>query len=243
MLSTTARLLAGLGDLAALSTRGPGLCEVCRGWGAGALCAACIARYAAPQPRCGRCGLRLVQPAPACGDCLRAPPPWRHTVCVADYGYPWDRLIAAFKFEGRVELAAALAARLVEAGRAAAAPLPQVLVAVPLAPARLAERGYDQAWELARRAARGLGLAAPVAALQRPLDGSHQADLGRAERLRNLRRAFLVDPAQRSAIRGRSVGLVDDVLTTGATAREATEALLRAGAAAVDIWVVARTPA
>ncbi|MDE2502113.1 MAG: ComF family protein, partial [Burkholderiales bacterium] len=55
-------------------------------------------------------------------------------------------------------------------------------------------------------------------------------------------RAFVVDPAQRSAIRGRRVALVDDVMTTGATAREATEALLRGGAEAVDLWVVARTP-
>ncbi|MDE1927674.1 MAG: ComF family protein, partial [Burkholderiales bacterium] len=74
------------------------------------------------------------------------------------------------------------------------------------------------------------------------LDRPHQAGLARAERLRNLRRAFVVDPAQRSAIRGRRVALVDDVMTTGATAREATEALLRGGAEAVDLWVVARTP-
>ncbi|MDE2158904.1 MAG: ComF family protein, partial [Burkholderiales bacterium] len=145
MLSPASRLIPALRRLA---SAGPGLCEVCRSWGTGALCERCRARYAPPQPRCTRCGLRLAQPAPACGACLREPPPWHRTVCVADYGYPWDGLIAAFKFEGRVELARTLAAQMVESWRAAALPPPACLVAVPLAPARLAERGYDQAWEL-----------------------------------------------------------------------------------------------
>ena len=85
------------------------------------------------------------------------PPPFEHTVCAADYAFPWDALIAAFKFHGRVELAAALAERLLAAVRASAAPPPQLVVPVPLAPARLAERGYNQAWELARRLAPALG--------------------------------------------------------------------------------------
>jgi ComF family protein len=192
--------------------------------------------------RCGRSGLWLGVPVPACGTCRREPPPFEHTVCAADYGFPWDALIAEFKFHGRAELAAVLAERLQAAVRAAGAPLPRWVVPVPLAPARLAERGYNQAWELARRLGRSLGLAADPDLLWRPAEQAHQADLNRAERQRNLRSAFMTDPRRRAELHGSRVALVDDVMTTGATAREAAAALLRGGAAAVDVWVVARTP-
>jgi len=180
--------------------------------------------------------------APACGECQRDMPPFEHTVCAADYAFPWDGLIAAFKFHGRAELAATLAQRLLTAVRVAAIPLPQLVVPVPLAPARLAERGYNQAWELARRLAPALGVAAQSGLLWRPADTAHQVELDRTERQHNLRNAFMVDPRRRSELLGRRVALVDDVMTTGATAREAASALLRGGAAAVDVWVVARTP-
>ncbi len=218
-------------------------CEVCRQWGLQALCGDCVARYAAPRPRCARCGLRLGLPAPACGDCLRDPPPFTHTACAADYGHPWDALIAAFKFHGRAELAGVLALRLAVAVRAAGQPLPTLLLPVPLSATRLAERGYNQAWELARRLGRRFGIAADATLLQRPVDtAAHQAQLGRAERQRNLAATFMVDPRRRERLRGAHVALVDDVMTTGATAREVSTTLLRAGAAQVDIWVLARTP-
>jgi len=217
----------------------PSQCEVCRHWSRARLCGDCIARFAAPVPRCRRCALRLGSALPSCGGCLREPPPFEQTACVADYAFPWDRLIGDLKFHDRVELAASLAQLLAEA--AASTPRPDWVLPVPLAPRRLAERGFNQAWELARRAARLRGLAARADVLTRPVEGQHQADLPRAQRLANLRAAFVVDGRRRDVIRGARVALVDDVLTTGATAREAARTLLQAGAAAVDIWVVART--
>jgi len=107
---------------------------------------------------------------------------------------------------------------------------------------RLAERGYNQAWELARRVAAELHLPARSDVLQRPIGGADQIGLSRVERQRNLRQAFMVDPAQRASIAGLRVALVDDVMTTAATAQAASAALLRAGAAAVEVWVLARTP-
>ncbi|MDO8419676.1 MAG: ComF family protein [Rubrivivax sp.] len=218
------------------------LCEVCRQWADHALCGDCVSRFAVAVPRCGRCGLRLGSAAPACGACLHDAPPFEHTVCAVDYAFPWDALISAFKFHDRPELATVLADRLLAAVGASGAPLPQWIVPVPLAPARLAERGYNQAWELARRVARALRVATDARLLWRPADSAHQSELGRAERQRNLRSAFLADPRRRGELRGTRVALVDDVMTTGATAREAASALLRGGAAAVDVWVVARTP-
>ncbi len=228
----------------------PSQCEVCRQWSeagthaarTGALCADCTSRFVAGGLRCPRCGVRLASEAPACGECLRDPPPFERTLCTVDYAFPWDALVVDFKFHGRVELAFALAALMTATVRAAAAPLPQWVLPVPLAAPRLAERGYNQAWELARTMARALGLHADASLLLRLAGGAHQADLGRAERQRNLRSAFIVEPHRRGALQGRRVALVDDVMTTGATAREAAATLLRAGAAAVDVWVLARTP-
>jgi ComF family protein len=117
-----------------------------------------------------------------------------------------------------------------------------IVLCVPLSQARLAERGYNQAWELARRVARQFHLRADATALQKPVDGAHQAALERSQRIVNLRGAFMVDPARRRSLEGRRVALVDDVMTTGATAREATQALIRAGVGSVVVWTFARTP-
>ena len=223
--------------------RWPGQCEVCRsgtsGGGGVALCADCMQRFGALRPRCRRCGIGCGAPMDACGECLRDPPPFERTWCAVDYGYPWDRLISAFKFEGRVELAGTLAARLVEV--VAVPAQPDLVVPVPLSARRLAERGYNQSWELARRVARPLRLPAYADLLQRPQDTLHQANLGRAQRRSNLRNAFMVDPRRRALLQGKRVALVDDVMTTGATAREAAATLLHAGAGAVVVWALSRT--
>jgi ComF family protein len=189
------------------------------------------------------CGLRMGLAAPHCGQCLREPPPFTRTVCAVDYAFPWDALITHFKFHHQVELAGALAALLHTAVQnAGAASQVDCVVPVPLSPQRLQQRGYNQAWELARRTARAFSLPAHAQALERTLDTTAQAALHRAERGRNLRNAFHVPPAARPHLAGRRVALVDDVMTTGATLREATAALLRGGAANVQLWVLARTP-
>jgi len=139
-----------------------------------------------------------------------------------------------------VELAASLTACLLDALDRDDRGWPDLLLPVPLAPARLAERGYNQAWELARRLATRIDRPAQAGLLRRPRSGPRQARLDRQARRRNLRGSFeVVDP---QALAGRRLVLVDDVLTTGATAVEATRSLMRAGAAAVQVWALARTP-
>lgn len=182
-------------------------------------------------------------PSPGrCLQCLREPPPFRRACCTADYAFPWDALIGRFKFGNQVGLADLLARRLSEhiTQTQSAIDIDAVLP-VPLSPQRLRERGYNQAWELARRVAADLRLRAWPNLLWRPVDTAHQADLPRAQRALNLRGAFMVPPDQRARLQGQRLALVDDVLTTGATAREASLTLLRAGAASVDIWCLART--
>jgi ComF family protein len=176
-----------------------------------------------------------------CGACIQSPPLFERTVAAFDYAFPWDRAIAAFKFRGELQwstpLARALVATLSEQDVAV-----DIVTAVPLADGRLRERGYNQAWEIARRAAHALGLPARHDLLHRLRDTPHQMQLNRRERDANLRGAFMPANADaRHAVQGRCIALVDDVLTTGTTANEATRALLEAGARSVHLWVLART--
>jgi ComF family protein len=221
----------------------PGLCAVCRDWCRGAVCNACLQRFAPLRPRCAHCARLTPAAVPRCGECLRTASAFEACVAGADYADPWDQLIAGFKFHQKTELAAALCELVLRALRdRGLAPKPALLVAVPLSRERLRERGYNQAWELARRLARRLHAAARADVLQRSRDTPHQIGMTRAERERNLRDAFWVEPRQRHLVQGSHVALVDDVFTTGATAHAAALALTRAGAARVEVWVVARTP-
>lgn len=221
----------------------PTQCLVCRGWDRQALCDGCRSRFAAAVARCAGCGLRTPVPVARCGACLAAPLPFDHVVCACDYAFPWAALVARFKFGGEVDLAAPLAALLADAVERSGAALPDRIVAVPLAPGRLAERGYNQAWELARRVARRLGVRADADRLQRPVDGPHQVDLPLGQRRANPRGRFVVSPRRRDELRGARIAVVDDVMTSGATLAEAAATLRRAGAARVDAWALARTPA
>jgi len=178
-----------------------------------------------------------------CGSCLASPPPFDAAFARVDYAYPWDRLIPAFKFRDALDLAPALADAIVEAcaGRDPDE-TPPLVVAVPLSAARLRERGFNQAWELARRVAPRLGGSAERSLLLRLRDTPHQIALPPRERAGNVRGAFAVEPRRLSELRGRTVALVDDVMTTGSTATEVAQVLKQAGAARVEVWVVARTP-
>ncbi|MGZ5156404.1 MAG: ComF family protein [Caldimonas sp.] len=236
-------MLATRGMRAAAPWRWPSLCAVCRGRGAGRVCAECLARFAPLVPRCRRCALPVPGGVAVCGACLAAPPPFDAAFARVDYAFPWDRLIPAFKFHAALDLAPVLAEAIVEAcaGRdgGAAAPL---VVPVPLSEARLRERGCSQAWELARRAARRLGCAADAGLLVRIRDTPHQLDLPPAERAGNVRGAFAVEPRRLGEVRARTIAVVDDVMTTGSTVAEIARVLKVAGCTRVEVWVVARTP-
>ncbi len=225
-----------------LSSRLPQQCLACHAWAQGGpLCAACRVQFApVAQHRCTGCGLPLPDGVAGqrCGRCLRQPPPWQACYVWVDYGYPWADVLTRWKLHPQPALARPIAQWL-RASPALAAAVAQAdaLVPVPLSAQRLRQRGFNQAAQLAR-------LLAPqkcwLTALQRPRETPSQRGLTRAARLRNLRRAFTV-PAP-ALVQGRHILLVDDVLTTGATLRGASQALLHAGAATVSVLAVARTP-
>jgi ComF family protein len=181
-----------------------------------------------------------------CGACLINPPPYTRVFAALDYAYPWDGLITHFKFHAALDLAPTLCLQMLaqrDFHHAASNTLPlSLLLPMPLSVERLRERGYNQAWELARRLAGALRCPADAHLLLRIKHTPQQISLPRAQRVSNVRAAFAVEPRRLSEVRGAHITLVDDVMTTGATAAEAARTLLQAGAAEVHVWVAARTP-
>ncbi len=206
------------------------------------LCVRCSGRLRPLSgSRCPLCARALPGPAPPgyrCGACRRRPAPFDRLVALWSYDRPLDRVIRALKFEGLDYLGRHIGEALAERLRVAA-PAAELAVAVPLHWRRQLARGYNQAERIAAPLASGLGLPL-VPALRRVRATPPQARLPRRERARNLGRAFR---ARRGPLlAGRSLLLVDDVITTGATLRAAAAALRRAGAAEITVATAARTP-
>lgn len=215
-----------------------GACLLCGDTTRTSLCQGCAAQIRRlPQPACPICALPLpsVSAPVICGRCLGSPPHFDATFAACVYEFPLDRLIQMLKFSHRLAAAPFLASRLVGAGP----PAGDCLIPVPLSQARLRSRGFNQAVEIARPAARVLGLPLLLDDCLRVRDTVPQSDLPWQARRKNIRHAFEC----RRDLSGRSVIVVDDVMTTGATLDEFAATLKRAGAARVSNWVVARTPA
>ena len=217
----------------------------------GPICPACDAAYwNEPRLRCTVCalplplpGLRARRSGPArfrCAACARTPPPFDATLALADYRPPLERLALGLKFHSQLAVAREFGERLARlaADHPACMPAPDILAPMPLAHERLVARGFNQAWEIARPLARTLGVTAEATLLRRVGDTRPQSRLDREARRRNVARAFRVT----RRVRGLHVGLVDDVMTSGATLEAAAYALKAAGARRVTNFVALRTP-
>ena len=183
-----------LDSLAAPLRALPSQWAVCRGWARQRLCNACIRRFAAQRPRCDRCAIGVPDGVAVCGACLKRPPPFKRAVAAVDYDHPWDELVQRFKFDAALDLAEALAQRLLDAVGHADATLPAWLLPVPLGAARLRERGYSRAWELASRVARHLPCTGDPRLPLRLKDTPHQLALPPAQRAANVRGVVAVEP-------------------------------------------------
>jgi ComF family protein len=216
----------------------PRLCVACglRAMPGRTLCARCAQSLPSIVSACPRCAIPLPGASRVCGRCLKKPPAFTHSVALYRYASPADHLIRLAKFHQQPGQARALGRSL--ATRVLNESRPDVIVPVPLHAARLRERGYNQALEIARPVARVLNVPLAPRLLTRTRPTPPQAGLDRRTRERNLKNAFVVVDV--SQVRGKTVALIDDVMTSGSTAGAAALALKRAGAKSVMVWVVAR---
>jgi ComF family protein len=199
------------------------------------ICARCEATMPRVASACPVCAL----PSPdgrICGACLAHPPAFAATTTAFSYAFPVDRLLQALKYGGRLALADWAAGALAAAVTSQRSSTVDAIVALPLAPSRQRERGFNQAHEIARRVATKLRLPL-VGALARIASGPPQAMLPWLARAQNVRGAF----ACVRETRDLRLAIVDDVMTTGATISEAARTLTAAGALRIEAWVVART--
>ncbi|MDD5301275.1 MAG: double zinc ribbon domain-containing protein [Gallionella sp.] len=201
----------------------------------GLWCAACD--NALPYldlPHCPACAL----PTPTgevCGQCLKHPPLFNQTTAVFGYAFPLDKLIQTMKYGEQLALAHAFAKKL--ALGINKNDLPDCVIPMPLHPAKLRKRGFNQSLLLATETARELGIELLPDTCQRVRDTPPQSALPWKERKKNMRDAFCCDVD----LTGKHVALVDDVLTTGASLNALAGAVQKRGVSKISAWVVART--
>lgn len=222
-------------------------CMLCQQSNPDIVCSGCRHRYLRDQAerRCYRCALSLpgLSEVDLCANCIKSAPAFEHTICAFDYIAPQDQLLLDLKFAAKLALANEFATLLAQAIEMQENPiLPELVTAMPLGPERLAQRGYNQAAEIARRLATKLGLAYQAELLWRTKETQAQASLDFRARQKNVKAAFSPKLDNLHKIKGRHIAVVDDVMTTGASLNEIATMLKLHGATRVTAYVVARTP-
>lgn len=202
------------------------------------LCAGCLADLPRNLSCCYRCGEHFETATgipQLCGRCLKKPPSFDETYAPFLYQSQMRYLVGQLKFANDYKNARLLAALLAE-HIADSAELPECLLPVPLHPKRYRERGFNQSIEIARHLSRQLHIPLDLQCCVRTRDTGHQTSLPAKQRRRNMRRAF----SMAKPLPYRHLAIIDDVMTTGATASALAAALKLAGASRVDVWVCAR---
>lgn len=213
----------------------------------GQLCTGCFGRIGfISEPACCRCGVPFASagqggPGLICPSCERQSPVFDQARGAWRYDDASRRLILAFKHADRTELAHALAPHMVRVGAALLARA-DILVPVPLHRSRLFSRRYNQAALLARVVARAANLPWLPDAMLRLRATASLGEKSALDRATEVGGAFAIRASRRARIDGARVLLIDDVMTSGATANECARVLYAGGALAVDVLVAARVP-
>ena len=219
-------------------------CMICGLASDGLVCPPCVADFVkCSRHRCRICANPMALAGTTCARCLAHRPAFDATIAAADYAPPLDRLVLRLKFAAALPLAGWFAAMLHEAIVADDQfVVPDLLCPVPLGDRRLVTRGFNQALEIARPLARSLGIALYPSLAVRVADTRAQSSVAPSARAHNVRNAFALSPPAIWLVRGKHVGLVDDVMTSGHTLAELAALFKRSGAARVSNLVFARTP-
>ncbi len=221
----------------------PPTCPVCHKRGSNeGLCPECFSGLEfIGRQKCARCGKPLEVFIPEieniCGQCLKKPPHFHRAEAVFKYNDTIKRLILPFKHGDHIELTE-LFVRFMTANNRELIDKNQVIIPVPLHWTRLLKRKYNQAALLAKRLAKRHHKVYAPLVLKRIKSTKSQGHLSPKERSKNVRGVFVVKDLKQ--IQGKSILLIDDVFTTGATANECAKVLLKAGAESVDVLTIAR---
>ncbi|WP_223577332.1 ComF family protein [Kangiella taiwanensis] len=175
--------------------------------------------------------------ANSCGQCVKKPPAFDKVIAATRYKFPVDKALSELKFNKQLHYARSLSHVLERRIRLSYedTPLPQALVAIPLHPKRLSERGFNQSDIITRHLSNSLGIQLSNA-LTRVKDTPHQIGLSEKQRRKNLNNAFYLRKSLPTHI-----ALIDDVVTTGSTVSEAAKLCLNSGVKTVDVWCLAKT--
>ena len=249
--------MAGLSYYAALMQASqnllPGSCSLCRGSLKrfdNALCQRCIAELPRLTSSCQRCAVPLASDF-VCAACQLTPPVFRRCIAAFRYQPPINSIIVRLKSDAYIaelqQLSAVLAERITVTYREAQQVIPQVVIPLPLHWLKMTRRGFNQSHILCQLLAKhfsrqhntALNLRTDIC--RRIAQGQAQHLLSAKQRLSGIKNAFIAEQPVNVSLKGLSVAVVDDVVTTGATANSVAAALLRAGVKDVDIWCLART--
>ena len=210
------------------------LCSAPQG-GSLALCADCLQDLPWHSAgRCPQCALASVDNQ-LCGHCLKSPPTFDATQALFRYEYPLDAMLQRYKYSHLLALAETFGALMADS--IAPTSLPDVITPMPLHPQRLAERGFNQAVEIARVVSKQLGIKMDTASCSRIKLTPPQVSLPLKQRVKNMRGAF----ACSQRLDGLRIALIDDVMTTSASLNALAKTIKSAGADSVECWVIART--
>lgn len=212
-------------------------CVFCGKSSPGDICPPCDAELPRIACSCRQCGIPLMHDG-LCGDCLIAPPHFSRCIAALRYEPPISHLIGTFKYQGDLSHGRILSQLLIERLRQEGEIAIDALISVPLHWRRRWLRGFNQSEVIADELSRALNLPTQTRWLQKIRGSTPQQHLDIYERQRNLRNAF----ACKRDLTGLHLAVIDDVVTTGATANVIAKLLRECGAASVQIWTLARTP-
>ena len=198
------------------------------------LCRACSNDLHRPGNSCCRCGRPLTSGS-ICSYCYQQPPAVDRLICAFDYRYPVDRLIKIFKYNQQLTITKLLGRQLVDEVIKVSTCYPERIIPVPMHPYRYLARGFNQSIEISAYIAHELGIKADFNLVERARNTRPQYSLDPGQRKRNVKRAFRLKYPPGI----KSVAIIDDVVTTGATINEIARTLKRAGISRVEAWVCA----
>ena len=185
-----------------------------------------------PASSCPQCG--LTSSGMVCGSCISSPPDFDATHAVFLYQYPIDKMMQRYKYGNMLNISHTFGQLLTEKSPFEAVDL---IIPMPMHPKRIKERGFNQALEIAKILTKNCKAKLDYKSVERQTLTPPQASLPLKARVKNIKGAFKVN----TDLTGKTIAIVDDVMTTGASLNELAKTLKKAGASHVECWVIART--